>query len=90
MKVDAELMFECLMHINLHYYPVFGLTEACMTTAKFISDKKDTPNIDKDAAVCFTRLFVEFVKLFVFYKYMEKRISKFGYYQSTQVIQYTC
>lgn len=76
MKVDAELMFECLMHINLHYYPVFGITEACMTAAKRFSEDKFTPDIGRDAAVCFTRLFIEFVKLCVFYRFKEKRISK--------------
>lgn len=79
MKVDVELMFACLMHINLYYFPVFGVTEVCMWSAKAYSDKKDTPYIYKhDAAVCFSRLFMEFVKLMVYYKYMEKRISKFN------------
>ncbi|XP_018572246.1 uncharacterized protein LOC108911729 [Anoplophora glabripennis] len=72
MKVDSELMFECLIYINAYYYPVFASCESIMALAKYISPLRDTPNIGQDAAVCFTRLFVEVLKLVVFNRYKDK------------------
>lgn len=77
MKVDAELMFECLIYINAHYYPVFATCESIMALAKFLSQKKDTPNIGLDALVCGTRIFIEIFKLIIFYKFKDTCISKF-------------
>lgn len=75
-KVDAELMFECLIYINAFYYPVFATCESIMALAKYRSTQRDTPNIGVDAAVCFARLLVEIVKLVVFYKYKGERLSE--------------
>ncbi|XP_023019288.1 uncharacterized protein isoform X1 [Leptinotarsa decemlineata] len=71
MKVDVELMFECLMYLNAHYYPVFAISEASMTIAKHISEKKHTPNLDRDAMVCSLRLFIELAKLILFKRYKD-------------------
>ncbi|KAJ8922411.1 hypothetical protein NQ315_004357 [Exocentrus adspersus] len=81
MKVDAELMFECLIYINAYYYPVFATCDTIMALAKYQSTQRDTPNIGKDALVCFTRLFAEILKLVVFYKYKDERkklVTAFG------------
>ncbi|XP_023019289.1 uncharacterized protein isoform X2 [Leptinotarsa decemlineata] len=76
MKVDVELMFECLMYLNAHYYPVFAISEASMTIAKHISEKKHTPNLDRDAMVCSLRLFIELAKLILFKRYKDDHRSK--------------
>lgn len=80
MKVDSEVMFECLMYINAYYYPVFATCESIMALAKYITPQRDTPNIGQDAAVCFTRLSVEILKLVVFYRYKHGRKSKYKLY----------
>ncbi|CAG9856917.1 unnamed protein product [Phyllotreta striolata] len=76
MKVDPELMFECLIYINAHYYPVFAVCEIAMLVAKYLSDKKDTPNLDQDAAVCLTRHVAELMKLvgFQVFKYRSRKL----------------
>ncbi|CAH1102454.1 unnamed protein product [Psylliodes chrysocephalus] len=76
MKADPELMFECLMYINAHYFPVIALSEIAMLVAKYLSDKKDTPNLDQDAAVCLTRHVAELMKLVIFqiFKYSSRKL----------------
>ncbi|XP_050513762.1 uncharacterized protein LOC126889479 [Diabrotica virgifera virgifera] len=76
MKFDPELMFECLLYINAHYFPVIAISEISMLTAKYFSDKKDTPNIDQDAVVCLTRHVCELMKLVMFqrFKYTHKKL----------------
>ncbi|KAG5888678.1 hypothetical protein JTB14_022262 [Gonioctena quinquepunctata] len=71
MKVDVELMFECLIYLNAHYYPVVAICESSMNIAKHISEKKDTPNLDMDAMVCSLRLSVELLKLILFKKFKD-------------------
>ncbi|ENN72536.1 uncharacterized protein LOC109543003 isoform X2 [Dendroctonus ponderosae] len=72
MKVDPELMFECLIYINAFYYPVFASAEFIMVIAKYQSIR-DTPNIEQDGAVCFARLIGEILKILVFYRWKEQR-----------------
>ncbi|KAJ8944324.1 hypothetical protein NQ318_016131 [Aromia moschata] len=72
MKVDTEVMFECLIHLNMFYYPVFATCESIMTAAKYRSII-DTPNILQDGAVVFTKLAVELVKILLFRRFKEER-----------------
>lgn len=74
MKLDAELMFECLIYLNAYYFPVFATCETIMTAAKYRSII-DTPNIARDAIVTFTKLFGEFTKIILFRKYKDERRS---------------
>lgn len=74
MNIDAELMFECLIHLNIFHYAMIATCETIMTTAKYVSIV-DTPKIGRDAAVIFTKLAVEFIKIMVFKKFKEKRRS---------------
>ncbi|CAG9824751.1 unnamed protein product [Phaedon cochleariae] len=76
MRVDVELMFECLIYINAHYFPVFMISEVSMTIAKYISEKKDTPNLGTDAIVCSARHFVELLKLILFKKLKDTHRKK--------------
>nr|CAI5820691.1 unnamed protein product [Callosobruchus analis] len=71
MKADPELMFECLIYINAYYYPVYAISEAVMTFAKYMSEKKDTPNLGQDAIVCFSRIFMDLFKLLLFNRFKE-------------------
>ncbi|XP_023018224.1 uncharacterized protein [Leptinotarsa decemlineata] len=72
MNVDTELMFECLIYLNLFYFPVFGTCETIMTAAKYISII-DTPKIDTDAAVVGTKLSVELLKILIYRKFKDFR-----------------
>ncbi|XP_066259968.1 uncharacterized protein [Euwallacea similis] len=72
MKVDPELMFECLIYINAFYYPVFASAEFIMVIAKYQSIR-ETPNIEQDGAICFARLIAEILKILVFYRWRERR-----------------
>nr|XP_023019294.1 uncharacterized protein LOC111508103 [Leptinotarsa decemlineata] len=72
MKVDVELMFECLMYLNAHYFPVLVISEVSMTVAKHMSVKLGTPQIDNDAMMCSTRHIFELLKLILFQRYKEK------------------
>lgn len=77
MKVDPELMFECLIYINAFYYPVFASSEFVMVIAKYESITRVTPNIVQDGAVCFSRLIVELLKILVFYRWKERQRSEY-------------
>ncbi|KAL3281913.1 hypothetical protein HHI36_005117 [Cryptolaemus montrouzieri] len=70
MKLDAEIMFDCLLYINAFYYGMFFACNFVMTTSKYFS-VVPTPDIGKDAAVTFTLLAIEFVKLISYKKYKE-------------------
>ncbi|KAJ8911426.1 hypothetical protein NQ315_005959 [Exocentrus adspersus] len=72
MNIDTELMFECLMHLNLFYYPVFATCETIMTAAKYNSII-DTPYIFQDGAVVFTKLIAELLKILLFRRLKEER-----------------
>ncbi|XP_066255052.1 transmembrane protein 216-like [Euwallacea similis] len=72
MDVDAELMFECLIYLNMFYFPVFALCETIMTIAKYRSIIK-TPHIGQDAAVVFTRLTSELTKILLYRKFKEEK-----------------
>ncbi|KAH1006210.1 uncharacterized protein LOC125502776 [Dendroctonus ponderosae] len=72
MDIDAELMFECLIYLNLFYFPVFATCETVMTIAKYKSII-DTPYIGQDAAVVFTRLVSELTKILLYRKFKEEK-----------------
>lgn len=73
MNVDAELMFDCLMYLNLYYFPVFGTCESIMCAAKYGTPKRDTPDIGRDAIIVSTMLFAEISKLVIYKKIREQR-----------------
>ncbi|XP_018563500.1 uncharacterized protein LOC108905198 [Anoplophora glabripennis] len=72
MNIDTELMFECLIHLNMFYYPVFATCESIMTAAKYNSII-NTPDILRDGAVVFTKLIAELVKILLFRRFKEER-----------------
>lgn len=72
MNVDAELMFDCLLYLNLFYFPVFGICESIMCIAKYKSIIL-TSRIGIDAAVVSSVLFAEMLKLVIYRKLREHR-----------------
>lgn len=72
MNVDAELMFDCLIYLNLFYFPVFGICESIMCIAKYKSIIL-TSQIGTDAAVVSSVLFAEMLKLVIYRKLREQR-----------------
>ncbi|CAH2000456.1 unnamed protein product [Acanthoscelides obtectus] len=72
MDVDTELMFECLIYLNAFYFPVFGICETIMTAAKYNSIV-DTPDIVQDAAVAFTKLSAELIKMVIYKRFKNVR-----------------
>lgn len=72
MNVDPELVFDCLIYLNMFYFPVFGICAPLMCLAKHRSGL-DTPNIAIDASVVSTIVISEFLKLFLFKKLREQR-----------------
>lgn len=78
MDIDAELMFECLIYLNLFYFPVFATCETVMTIAKYKSII-DTPYIGQDAAVVFTRLVSELTKILLYRKFKEEKRSEWRF-----------
>ncbi|CAH1370408.1 hypothetical protein MTP99_011987 [Tenebrio molitor] len=72
MKVDAELMFECLIYLNVFYYPLFFICETILVAAKWQS-AVPTPGIDQDASVIFTVLGVEIAKILIYRKFKERK-----------------
>ncbi|XP_030756133.1 uncharacterized protein LOC115882296 [Sitophilus oryzae] len=67
MNVDAELMFECLIYLNMFYFPVFAICEPITTIAKYQS--VPTPKIGQDVAVMFTRISCELTKILLYRKF---------------------
>lgn len=76
MNVDPELVFDCLMYLNIFYFPVFGICAPLMCLAKHRSGL-DTPNIAIDASVVSTIVLVELLKLILFKKLREQRKGKY-------------
>nr|CAI5837348.1 unnamed protein product [Callosobruchus analis] len=76
MDMDTQLMFECLIYLNAFYFPVFGICETIMTAAKYNSIV-DTPDIFRDAAVAFTKLSVEMIKMLIYKRFKDLRRSEF-------------
>lgn len=72
MNADAELMFDCLLYLNLFYFPVFGICESIMCIAKYRSII-ETSKIGIDAAVVSSVLFAELLKLLIYKKMREQR-----------------
>ncbi|KAJ8962998.1 hypothetical protein NQ314_005637 [Rhamnusium bicolor] len=70
--IDTELMFECLIHLNMFYYAVFGTCDIFMTIAKYVGPR-ETLHIYEDGAVMFTKLAAELAKILLFRRYKEER-----------------
>ncbi|CAG9771366.1 unnamed protein product [Ceutorhynchus assimilis] len=73
MDIDAELMFECLIYLNMFYFPIFATCETAMTIAKYASVFVDTPYIGQDAIVVFTRLTCELTKILLYRRFKEEK-----------------
>jgi len=74
--VDAELMMECLIYLNMFHFSIVATCDVIMTVAKYFSIIQ-TPKIGQDAAVVFFRLTCELVKIIVYRCFKEKKKSKF-------------
>lgn len=72
MNVDPELMFDCLMYLNLYYFPMFGICEPIMYIAKYNSTRP-TVFIERDATVVSITILSEFLKLIIFRRLRETR-----------------
>lgn len=72
MKLDAELMFECLIYLNVYYFAVFATCESIMTAAKYRSVIY-TPKIERDASVVFAILFAEISKILLYRRFKDER-----------------
>lgn len=70
--MDALLVFDVLMYINLYYYPMSSTCNSIMTLAKYRSII-DTPDIGRDASVQCAILSSELIKLILFKKLREQR-----------------
>lgn len=75
MKIDAELMFECLIYLNVFYFPMFFICETILVAAKWQSQVA-TPGIEKDMSVTFGLLTVEVTKILIFRKYKDQARGK--------------
>lgn len=80
MNFDAELMFDCLLYLNLFYFPVFGICESIMCIAKYRSDMLTTNWIEIDAVVVSSVLFAEMLKLVIYRKWREQRKGNQQFY----------
>ncbi|XP_060530180.1 uncharacterized protein LOC132704298 [Cylas formicarius] len=74
-RINAELMFECLIYLNMFYFPVFATCETIITVAKYFYAGIFTPNIKQDAAVIFTRIGCELTKILLYRKFKEEKRS---------------
>lgn len=72
MKVDAELMFECLIYLNVFYYPLFFICETILVAAKWQS-AVPTPGIEEDASVIFAVLALEIGKILIYRKFKDRK-----------------
>lgn len=70
--MDALLIFDVLMYINLYYFPMSGTCNTIMAFAKYGSII-ETPKIGQDASVQGAILTSEVIKLILFQKLRENR-----------------
>lgn len=75
--MEADLMFEVLLYLNIYYFPVFSVAESFVVCAKYISNELRTPRICKDAAVVGSILLSELIKLLLYQKMKDQRRGKF-------------
>lgn len=78
--MEASLMFDVLLYLNLFYFPVFLVCEGCVVFGKYISPNLWTPNIGKDAAVMAVMVTSEFIKLVIHRKFKDTRKCKYKNY----------
>lgn len=74
--MEADLMFDVLLYLNLYYFPVFLFTESVVVFAKYISENLWTPNIGNDAGVMGIMVTSEFFKLVLHRKLKDRRKRK--------------
>lgn len=72
-SMDADLMFDVLMYLNLYYFPVFLVCESCVVFGKYISPNLWTPNIGKDAGVMGAMVMSELIKLVIHRKLKDNK-----------------
>ncbi|XP_018324785.1 uncharacterized protein LOC108736733 [Agrilus planipennis] len=70
--MDALLIFDVLMYVNLYYFPVFSFCNIMMLLAKYLSKKYPTPYIGTDALVQLGLLVSELLKIFLFKRLREQ------------------
>ncbi|KAF2885273.1 hypothetical protein ILUMI_20896 [Ignelater luminosus] len=75
--MDAQLVFECLMYLNLFYYFMFALANFGIWIAKQSVDNKiyNTPNINRDAYVALTLTVSELLKLVLYRKFRRTHLG---------------
>lgn len=71
--MEADLMFEVLMYINIYYFPVFAVAESFVVSAKYISNELWTPRIGIDASVVGSVLISELSKLLIYQRTKDNR-----------------
>lgn len=67
--MEADLMFDVLLYINMYYFPVFLVSETGVTIAKYIMiHKSSAQNSTNDYIVMGIMLSSELLKLILFRK----------------------
>lgn len=76
MYVDSELMFDCLMYLNLYYLPMFTVCEPAMFIAKYSFKKVCQKDVKRDCTVMALIILSEFTKLVAYKVFRERRKGK--------------
>lgn len=71
--MEADLVFDILLYINLYYFPVFLFTEGVVVFAKYVSETLQTPTIGNDASVMGIMVASEFFKLVLHVKLKDRK-----------------
>ncbi|GJQ75201.1 hypothetical protein Trydic_g9803 [Trypoxylus dichotomus] len=72
--MDAILMFDVLMYLNIYYYLLAAICHPVMVIAKYFSPNYDTPQyIHIDVAVVVTMVVTDLFKILIYRKLREKR-----------------
>lgn len=71
--MEADLMFEVFMYLNIYYYPVFSVAESFVVCAKYVSKELWTPDIGVDASVVGSILVSDLLKILLYQKLKPKR-----------------
>lgn len=71
--MEADLIFDVLLYLNVYYFPVYGIGESFVVCAKYVSSNLWTPDIGNDAAVVGGILSSEILKLILYRKLRDNR-----------------
>lgn len=74
--MEADLIFDVLLYLNVYYFPVYGIGESFVVCAKYVSSNLWTPDIGNDAAVVGAILTSEILKLILYRKLRDSRRGK--------------